>query len=121
MRPKQLWTPCSEVPAQKCDRKKSEVGWRQISDHSLLTHSDGCSARDGVSMEEISMHKSVADEANKLGQQAQEQLQNGLEAASRSFVEANKGFQSLATEITEYSKAAFDGPWRREAAVGHCL
>jgi len=56
--------------------------------------------------------KRVNNEANRMGQQAQEQLQNGLEAASRSFVEANKGFQSLATEITEYSKAAFDDAMR---------
>ena len=47
-------------------------------------------------------------DANRMGQQAQEQLQNGFEAASRSFTEANKGFQALATEMTEYSKAAFD-------------
>ena len=52
--------------------------------------------------------KRMNNGANGMGQQAQEQLQNGLEAASRSFVEANKGFQSLATEMTEYSKAAFE-------------
>jgi phasin family protein len=52
--------------------------------------------------------KRMANEANRMGHQAQEQLQNGLEAASRSFAEANKGFQSLAAEVTEYTKAAFD-------------
>ena len=52
--------------------------------------------------------KRMNNGANGMGQQAQEQLQKGLEAASRSLVEANKGFQSLATEMTEYSKAAFD-------------
>jgi hypothetical protein len=50
----------------------------------------------------------MADEANRMGQQAQERMQSGLEAASRSFMEANKGFQALAAEMTEYSKAAFD-------------
>jgi hypothetical protein len=52
--------------------------------------------------------KRMADEANRMGQQAQERMQSGLEAASRSFMEANKGFQALAAEMTEYSKAAFD-------------
>ena len=52
--------------------------------------------------------KRMADEANKMGQQVQERVQSGFEAASRSFSEANKGFQTLATEMTEYSKAAFD-------------
>jgi len=50
--------------------------------------------------------KRMADEANRMGQQAQERMQSGLEAASRSFMEANKGFQALAAEMTEYSKAA---------------
>jgi phasin family protein len=43
-----------------------------------------------------------------MGQQAQEQLQNGLEVAGRSFAEATQGFQSLAAEMMAYSKAAFD-------------
>jgi len=43
-----------------------------------------------------------------MGQQAQERFQTGFEAASRSFTEANKGFQALAAEMMEYSKAAFD-------------
>jgi phasin family protein len=34
--------------------------------------------------------------------------ESGFEAASRSFTEANKGFQALAAEMMEYSKAAFD-------------
>jgi hypothetical protein len=62
------------------------------------------------SKEEVVMPetKRMADEANRLGQQAQERMQGGFEAASRSFTEANKGFQVLAAEIMEYSKAAFD-------------
>jgi hypothetical protein len=52
--------------------------------------------------------KGMADEANRVGQQVQDRLQNGFDAASRSFTEANKGFQAVATEMTAYSKAAFD-------------
>jgi hypothetical protein len=52
--------------------------------------------------------KGMADEANRMGQQVQDRLQSGFEAASQSFTEANKGFRALATEMTEYSKAAFD-------------
>jgi hypothetical protein len=62
-------------------------------------------SREATIMQET---KRMADEANRMGQQAQERMQSGLEAASRSFMEANKGFQALAAEMTEYSKAAFD-------------
>jgi hypothetical protein len=52
--------------------------------------------------------KRMADAANRMGQQAQERVQSGFEAAGRSFSEANKGFQALAAEMMEYSKSAFD-------------
>jgi hypothetical protein len=52
--------------------------------------------------------KGMTDEANRMGQQVQDRLQSGFEAASRSFTEANKSFRALASEMTEYSKAAFD-------------
>jgi hypothetical protein len=52
--------------------------------------------------------KRMADEASRMGQQYQERVQNGFEAASRSFTEANKGFQALAAEMMNYSKSAFD-------------
>ena len=52
--------------------------------------------------------KRMADEANRIGQQAQEQVQSGFEAASRSFSEANKGFQSMAAELTDFSKRRWD-------------
>lgn len=67
--------------------------------------------------------KRMAEEANKMGQKAQERAQkvgdelqksaqNGLEAASRSFSEANRGWQAIAAEMTEYSKKAFDDATR---------
>src|SRR5262245_66017201 len=52
--------------------------------------------------------KGMADEARRMGQQAQERMQSGFEAASGSFMEANKGFQALAAEMMSYSKEAFD-------------
>jgi hypothetical protein len=48
--------------------------------------------------------KRMADEANRMGQQYQERVQGGFEAASRSFTEANKGFQALAAEMMNYSR-----------------
>jgi hypothetical protein len=42
------------------------------------------------------------------GREYQKAAETGFEAASRSFGEANKGFQALAAEMMEYSKAAFD-------------
>jgi hypothetical protein len=73
-------------------------------------------------VEEIIMQetKRMTDEANKIGQQAQQSVQSGFEAASRSLTEANRGFQALATEMTEYSKAAFDDAirtWERLIGV----
>ena len=56
--------------------------------------------------------KRMADEANRMGQEYQEGVQSGFEAASRSFTEANKGFQALAAEMMQYSKAAFDDATR---------
>jgi hypothetical protein len=54
----------------------------------------------------------MADEANRMGQQYQERVQSGFEAASRSFTQANKGFQALGAEMMQYSKAAFDDATR---------
>jgi phasin family protein len=61
----------------------------------------------------------MADEAKRFGEEVQEGAQRfgreyqkaaetGFGAASRSLTEANKGFQALAAEMMEYSKAAFD-------------
>jgi hypothetical protein len=62
------------------------------------------------SKEELLMQetKRMADEANRMGQQYQEEVQSGFEAASRSFTEANQGFQAIAAEMMQYSKSAFD-------------
>jgi hypothetical protein len=63
--------------------------------------------------------KKMAEEANRMGQEAQERAQrvgrefqnaagHGFEAAGRSLSEVNRGFQAIAAEMTEYSKKAFD-------------
>jgi len=73
------------------------------------------------SKEEVVMAETrrMADEAKRFGEEVQEGAQRfgreyqkaaetGFEAASRSFGQANKGFQALAAEMMNYSKAAFD-------------
>ena len=73
------------------------------------------------SKEEVVMAETrrMADEAKRFGEEVQEGAQRfgreyqkaaetGFEAASRSFGEANKGFQALAAEMMNYSKAAWD-------------
>jgi phasin family protein len=73
------------------------------------------------SKEEVVMAETrrMADEAKRFGEKVQEGAQRfgreyqkaaetGFEATSRSFGEASKGFQALAAEMIEYSKAAFD-------------
>ena len=67
--------------------------------------------------------KRMADEANRLGKEMQQRTErmgreyqgaaaSGMESASRSFMEANRGFQSIAAEMMTYSKAAFDDAMR---------
>jgi len=71
------------------------------------------------SKEEVVETRRMAHEATRFGEEVQEGAQRfgreyqkaaetGFETASRSFGEANKGFQALAAEMMEYSKAAFD-------------
>ena len=61
----------------------------------------------------------IADEAKRIGEEAHEQAkkvgqeyetsaQAGFEAASRSFSDANRGFQMIAAEMTEYSKKTLE-------------
>jgi hypothetical protein len=50
----------------------------------------------------------VADQANRMGQQTQEQMRRGLDATTNALAEANRSFQAIAAEIMSYSKSAFD-------------
>ena len=61
----------------------------------------------------------MAEEANRFGEKVQEQTQkmgreyqraveSGFETASRSFSEANRGFQAVTAEMMDYSKAVCD-------------
>ena len=52
--------------------------------------------------------KRMAEEANRMGQQVQERMQSGFEAASRSFSKTNKGFQAMAAEMTDFSKRRWE-------------
>ena len=63
--------------------------------------------------------KRMGEDANRMGQEAQEQAQRmghefqkaafgGFETAGRSLSEVNRGFQAIAAEMTAYSKKAFD-------------
>jgi hypothetical protein len=74
--------------------------------------------------EEVAMSESkrMADEANRIGQQAQERFQTGFEAASRSLSEANKGFQAMADELTDFSKSRWEAvfqAWEQLLRVRH--
>jgi len=74
--------------------------------------------------EEVAMSetKRMADEANRIGQQAQERFQTGFEAASKSLSEANKGFQAMADELTDFSKSRWEAvfqAWEQLLRVRH--
>jgi len=74
--------------------------------------------------EQVAMSETrrMADEANRIGQQAQERFQTGFEAASRSLSEANKGFQAMADELTDFSKSRWEAvfqAWEQLLRVRH--
>ena len=46
-------------------------------------------------------HSKIADEFQKVGKE-------GFEAAARSYGDANKGFQAIVAEATNYSKKSFE-------------
>ena len=86
----------------------------------LLTDDECVGVVREFSKEEAVMQetKRMAEEANRVGQEAQEQAQKmgcvqqaavgGFETAGRSLREVNRGFQAIAAEMTAYSKKAFD-------------
>jgi hypothetical protein len=50
----------------------------------------------------------MPEELKNIGEEYQRLSKQGLDAATRSFGEMNRGFQALAAEVTTYSKKAFD-------------
>ena len=54
------------------------------------------------------MGEEAQEQTIKVGQEYQKAAEIGVEAASRSFGEVNRGLQALAAEMTDYSKKAFD-------------
>jgi hypothetical protein len=54
----------------------------------------------------------MPEELKNIGEEYQRLSGEGLDAATRSFGEMNKGFQALAAEMTDYSKRTFDDVFR---------
>jgi len=50
----------------------------------------------------------MPEELKNFGEEYQRLSKEGFAAATRSFGEMNKGFQTLAAEMTDYSKRTFD-------------
>ena len=50
----------------------------------------------------------MPEELKNVGDEYQRLSKEGFDAATRSFGEMNKGFQTLAAEMTDYSKRTFD-------------
>ena len=56
-------------------------------------------------MQEVNrMAKEAQEQASQMGQA----VEAGFEAASRSFAEANRGFQAMAAEINDFSRRRFE-------------
>ena len=58
--------------------------------------------------EAMRMGEEAREQTIKVGHEYQKAAEIGVEAASRSFGEVNRGLQALAAEMTAYSKKAFD-------------
>jgi len=56
----------------------------------------------------IRLAQEYQHQAERAGQQWQHAAQNGFEAAVRSWEEFNKGWTSIAAELRDYSKNAFE-------------
>jgi hypothetical protein len=67
----------------------------------------------------MSETKRMAEEANRIGEEVQERTQRmgreyqkaverGFETATRSFSEANRGFQAMAAEMTDFSRRRWE-------------
>ncbi len=50
----------------------------------------------------------MAEESKNFGEEYQRLSKESFDAAIRSFGAANKGFQAIASEVTDYSKKSFD-------------
>ena len=48
--------------------------------------------------------REVQETTQRMGREYQKAVERGFETASRSFSEANRGFQALAAEMTDFSK-----------------
>ena len=52
--------------------------------------------------------KRMTEEVQGQASEMTEAVEAGFEAASRSFAEANRGFQSIASEINDFSRQRFE-------------
>jgi hypothetical protein len=55
-------------------------------------------------MEASRIGEKVQETTQRMGREYQKAVERGFETASRSFSEANRGFQALAAEMTDFSK-----------------
>jgi hypothetical protein len=54
----------------------------------------------------------VQETTQRMGREYQKAVERGFETASRSFSEANRGFQALAAELTDFSKRRWEDVFR---------
>jgi len=70
------------------------------------------SNEEAVMRETTRLGEEIQEGAERFGHEYQRAAESGFEAVSRSFSEANKGFQVLASEITDFSKRRFEDVFR---------
>jgi hypothetical protein len=54
----------------------------------------------------------VQETTQRMGREYQKAVERGFETASRSFGEANRGFQAMAAEVTDFSKRRWEDVFR---------
>jgi hypothetical protein len=54
----------------------------------------------------------VQERTQRMGREYQKAVERGFETATRSFSEANRGFQAMAAEMTDFSKRRWEDVFR---------
>jgi hypothetical protein len=70
------------------------------------------SNEEAIMRETNRLGEKIQEGAERFGREYQNAVEGGFEAVSRSFSEANKGFQVLTSEMTDFSKRRFEDVFR---------
>ena len=65
-----------------------------------------------MEQEASSIGEEVQETTQRMGREYQKAVERGFETATRSFSEANRGFQAITAEVTDFSKRRWEDVFR---------